>query len=767
MIRRKLSKELFLAIAWLLSTFITTPGLNAHDPPDPWAAFQVEASGRFGEAGAQAAAFLAAHHPTRDESIDPQLLLENLDYALAARQTFPWAQQLSDELFLNDVLPYAILDETRERWRPVLHKLASEIVKKSSTAADAAQALNRELFKAANVRYSTARQKANQSALESMNSGLASCTGLSILLVNACRSVAIPARIAGIASWVDRQGNHTWVEIWDGERWQFTGAAEYDANGLGRAWFAEPASRAVEGHVLHAVWASSWQRSADHFPLAWKLDDHSVPAVDVTVRYARPAVPDDKSTPMIAVRLWSSRGGTRLAAHARLASDGGAVEANTFADPDDINRVAEFRCQQSQSQRLELSVNEQTRIAWLDSEHNPGRVIELYWDELSLTADSAKSAATKMWEAHVAAHRETRKAELDALLIRDGEHQLRLLRRDFGERPASGHSLWISMHGGGGAPTAVNDQQWANQLKLYQPKEGIYLAPRAPSDTWNLWHRAEVDRLFDRLIESAILAWDIDPDRVYLMGYSAGGDGVFQLAPRMADRFAAASMMAGHPNDASPLGLRNLPFAIFAGANDAAYNRNTVAREWGKQLNALRESDPEGYPHRVEIYPELGHWMNGRDAEAIPWMADMKRNVWPRRVVWHQGSVPHTRFYWLAVSEQDAVAGRTIIAEVRGQDIEIHCEPQCTVELQLCDELLDLDQPIRVVVNDQVAFEGRVMRSIADIAHSLEERADPNGIATARLVVLPRSATGGKAAHIHRRHFGIEARRRRQRHGEC
>ena len=27
--------------------------------------------------------------------------------------------------------------------------------------------------------------------------------------------------------------------------------------------------------------------------------------------------------------------------------------------------------------------------------------------------------------------------------------------------------------------------------------------------------------------------------------------------------FAAAAMMAGHPNDASPLGLRNLPFMIF------------------------------------------------------------------------------------------------------------------------------------------------------------------------------------------------------------
>ena len=74
----------------------------------------------------------------------------------------------------------------------------------------------------------------------------------------------------------------------------------------------------------------------------------------------------------------------------------------------------------------------------------------------------------------------------------------------------------------------------------------------------------------------------LDPNKVYLMGYSAGGDGVYQLAPRMADRFAAAAMMAGHPNETSPLGLRNLPFTIHMGENDTPYKRNKVAAEWKK-----------------------------------------------------------------------------------------------------------------------------------------------------------------------------------------
>ena len=77
-----------------------------------------------------------------------------------------------------------------------------------------------------------------------------------------------------------------------------------------------------------------------------------------------------------------------------------------------------------------------------------------------------------------------------------------------------------------------------------------------------------------------IAKYNVNPNKIFLLGYSAGGDGVYQLAPRMADRFAAASMSAGHPNDASPLGLRNIGFSIHMGNNDSAYNRNLVAEEW-------------------------------------------------------------------------------------------------------------------------------------------------------------------------------------------
>lgn len=352
-----------------------------------------------------------------------------------------------------------------------------------------------------------------------------------------------------------------------------------------------------------------------------------------------------------------------------------------------------------------------------------------------LSQAEAEAAMKQIWSAFIEEQRPFRAEELEGMTLRHEDYQLRLLRRDFGEAPTDGCSLWISLHGGGGTSAEVNDQQWRNQIRLYEPHEGIYLAPRAPTNTWNLWHRPEVDRLLERLIESAIIAWNVNPDRVYLLGYSAGGDGVYQLAPRMADRFAAASMMAGHPNDATPKGLRNLPFAIFMGELDGAYRRNEVAAEWGEQLATLREADPEGYPHRVTIYPELGHWMQRRDVEAIPWMSDFTRNAWPSRVVWRQGNVPHTRFYWLCVEESQAKAGVVISATVTGQRIEIESKDVRRLELLLNDRLVNLDEPIQVTINGTIVFEGHAMRTASAIRRSLATRADPVSLATSRLVV--------------------------------
>jgi hypothetical protein len=332
----------------------------------------------------------------------------------------------------------------------------------------------------------------------------------------------------------------------------------------------------------------------------------------------------------------------------------------------------------------------------------------------------------RLWAAYVEKITKDRAAEIHDKKLVDGKLEMPFSLTKFGEKPNSGHSLWISMHGGGNASQRVNDRQWENQKRLYKLDEGIYVAPRAPTNTWNLWHEPHIDRLFGRLIEDLIVLEDVDPNRVYILGYSAGGDGVYQLAPRMADRWAAAGMMAGHPNDVTPLGLRNVPFALQVGGKDAAYNRNKVAADWEKQLADLHREDPGGYEHFVKIYPTKSHWMDREDAAALPWMAKHKRNPTPDRIVWKQSGVPHDSYYWLAVPPDAAKLGSLVIASRSGQIVTIEkADGVSKLIVRLDDRFIDLDQPVTIRQDGRTLFQGKVPRSAATLEKTLASRGDP------------------------------------------
>lgn len=348
-----------------------------------------------------------------------------------------------------------------------------------------------------------------------------------------------------------------------------------------------------------------------------------------------------------------------------------------------------------------------------------------------LTAEQAELAGQILWRARAEFLRADRKAEVEARELVIGDLKMPFWYRTFGEQPASGRRLFISMHGGGGAPAAVNDQQYENQKRLYQPAEGIYLVPRAATNTWDLWHQAHIDRFFDRLITDMIVLENVNPNQVFIMGYSAGGDGVYQLAPRMADQLAAAAMMAGHPNEARPEGLRNLPFTIHMGALDSAYGRNKVAADWGRRLTTLQEADPQGYVHSVTLHEGKGHWMNLEDKIAVPWMSEFVRQPWPARVIWVQDDVVHRRFYWLQVDPAAAKAGDQVIAEVAGDKIRISACSPANLTLLLSDRLLKLNNQITVELPDGSSQMLPVQRTLSVMANCLLERNDPNTMASA------------------------------------
>lgn len=307
-----------------------------------------------------------------------------------------------------------------------------------------------------------------------------------------------------------------------------------------------------------------------------------------------------------------------------------------------------------------------------------------------------------------------------------GGNTMKFWHKYYGDAPRGTRSMWISMHGGGNAPAELNNQQWENQKLLYKPSEGLYVAPRAPWNDWDMWFKPGMDELLHRLITAAVLFEGVDPNKVYLMGYSAGGDGVWRMGPRMADSWAAASMMAGHPGDVSLLSLRNTPFMMWVGELDTAYERNKKVPEWGKKLDQLQSEDSEGYVHETHVVKGKPHWMNLEDAAAVPWMAKFTRNPLPQRVVWQQGDVMHNYFYWLGVNKDEAKKGYLLIAERNGNTIEIIHSDYSSVTIYLNERMFNLDKTIVVKYKSKMIFREKVKKNVELMKTTLYERDDPN-----------------------------------------
>lgn len=231
--------------------------------------------------------FLLQNMPEQDcRSLSAEFLLENVRLAYQAWNTSKWHAEVPKDIFLNNVLPYCVVNEARDPWRKEFMQRFAPLIQDCQSPGEAAAILNGQIFGIVQVKYSTKRPKPDQSPAESMKAGLASCSGLSILLIDACRALGIPARFVGTPLWADGSGNHSWVEVWDDGEWHFTGACEATGKDLNQGWFTGRASQAITEDPLRAIYATSFKRTPIHFPLVWDRKIRWVYAVNVTPRYA-------------------------------------------------------------------------------------------------------------------------------------------------------------------------------------------------------------------------------------------------------------------------------------------------------------------------------------------------------------------------------------------------------------------------------------------------------------------------------------------------
>ena len=275
-------------------------------------------------------------------------------------------------------------------------------------------------------------------------------------------------------------------------------------------------------------------------------------------------------------------------------------------------------------------------------------------------------------------------------------------------------------------------QHWLDSLRTATAEVLRDSIIRQNGDSMKLWWTVygekpadgPIDSMYRVLIRTMIAHYDVNPDKVYLLGYSAGGDGVWRMAPRMADHWAAASMMAGHPGDVKQENLLNTPYMIWCGAKDTAYDRNRLNKERGLVMDSLQNAHPDGYIHETHILEGKGHWMDREDAAALPWMAQYKRQTWPKHIIWQQEAVFRPTFYWLEAPREELSRGKRVDVTVKGNTINISRMDYSSLTLYLSNELLDISKPVIVKLRGKKVFKGRIKPSAEVYRNSLYLRED-------------------------------------------
>src|SRR6185436_12878303 len=121
-------------------------------------------------------------------------------------------------------------------------------------------------------------------------------------------------------------------------------------------------------------------------------------------------------------------------------------------------------------------------------------------------------------------------------------------------------------------------------------------------DTWNGFYDTYVYPLIANLTRQFLLFTNVDPNKVFIMGYSHGGYGAFAIGPKMPDHFAAIHASAAAPTDGETTAktLRNTFFTYMVGEKDTAYGRIERGRKFNQAVTELRGRDTNSYPVRFE-----------------------------------------------------------------------------------------------------------------------------------------------------------------------
>jgi len=315
-----------------------------------------------------------------------------------------------------------------------------------------------------------------------------------------------------------------------------------------------------------------------------------------------------------------------------------------------------------------------------------------------------------------------------------------------------GKGLVVGLHGGGeGAGSASEATKWTAKKCMGMYPQGIRLV----HDTWNTVHG---ERFVLTLIEIAKCQYGIDPDRVYVMGFSMGGTGSWFMAGRHPDLFAGAipahGVLMAQPKSQLETkeevgaiqhgvvpNVRNLALWYYTGFKDKNCMPGTYLFV-DDEIKELKKRDPTGYGKiHFKCYEKVAHaFPPGEPGKGYKFINAQTRDTFPKEIVWEYATKPFPLrtgmgdcgrykkqfYYWLKCPRpEDRQFIRAKIEDnVITMEIAVRGPNQKGITILLNDKMIDPKKEVVVKVGKEEVYRGKPQPDFWTILETLDARCD-------------------------------------------
>ena len=259
----------------------------------------------------------------------------------------------------------------------------------------------------------------------------------------------------------------------------------------------------------------------------------------------------------------------------------------------------------------------------------------------------------------------------------------------------------------------------------------ILVAPQIPSRDRQSWHEPGSRGLVDNVFRHLLRNYNVDTDRVYLSGFSAGGGASYSYAQTWPHRVASFYAMGAiyscfeEKDEACMDVLSHVPGFFAVGQQDTA-----------ERLKSFRTA--EAY-YKAKSLPGVFHFVSGKghdylselDPKGFEYMFKNKRVRYPKEfhAIFFQydnlrEDEPYvTTCYWL-VATKYSFGGTPCRVTAEGNTIEIQAPDLEAGTVLLNDEIVDLDQAVVVKLNGSEVANAKVERSVQHLLDGFDRYRD-------------------------------------------